>query len=795
MKLDKHVIDMFTELTKPADNVKMEKTCYGTISVVDGTRYVKLDGSDLLVPAASTVKTSHGDRVTVLMKNHSLTVTGNLTAPATDGEGGSSGEAGTAATIEVGTVTTGEAGSSASVTNSGTASAAVFDFVIPRGDKGEKGDTGPQGPQGEKGDTGTWDGTIPDHQHRVSDILNFPTSLPARGGNADTVDELHAASFLQNLGFWSTGSIKDLILSSSTSGTVFIDNTVSGMPVDNAYWFGFIDRKITNIIARVVSINNKARYSITYNGSLQTWYGWVNETDGGNADTLDGLHASDFPRMMSDIADCNSAMEYGTYNIVPETLNAPTANYYHLVVEPAASGAWIKQTAVLCDADASLITPYIRININGTWSGWVRCNDGGNSDTVDGKHAESFMQWLGRQSDTTILNDANYKVDYHCNIADGTLVGLPVANWYHIIYYMHEYQNGHGMQIAYPLNFDGATMIRRATGITWETWRNVADGGNAATASHQIYHILGTGTDILSYAASDICPYYVNTKVRIMHSPTCPTNYGYDAANNDFWYDIYKLDNSWVTIKAYDIRGNVEFINSRLNGTWTGWARCNDYGNADTVDGLHANEIASNPNLLINPDFKINQRGKSVYNGKTYTADCWKCISSNGQVTVGDSGITVTNTAGKECKIQNYVERDLTGKTITLSACIDGTVYKVSGIATTDMTTWSKQLKVYFDDKGYLLFGSHQVSPPLFFVMLTSSAGKSFTCQWVKLELGGIATPFTPTDPATELAKCQRYYQIRSTNYNSVVDLSPSMRIAPTVTQIGSSRYAYSAEF
>lgn len=192
MKLDKHVVDMFTELTKPADDIKMEKTCYGTISVVDGTRYVKLDGSDLLVPAASTVKTSHGDRVTVLMKNHSLTVTGNLTAPATDGEGGSSGEAGTAATIEVGTVTTGEAGSSASVTNSGTTSAAVFDFVIPRGDKGEKGDTGPQGPQGEKGDTGTWDGTIPDHEHTVSDIMDFPTSLPANGGNADTLDGLHA---------------------------------------------------------------------------------------------------------------------------------------------------------------------------------------------------------------------------------------------------------------------------------------------------------------------------------------------------------------------------------------------------------------------------------------------------------------------------------------------------------------------------------------------------------------------------------------------------------------------------
>ena len=37
-----------------------------------------------------------------------------------------------------------------------------------------------------------------------------------------------------------------------------------------------------------------------------------------------------------------------------------------------------------------------------------------------------------------------------------------------------------------------------------------------------------------------------------------------------------------------------------------------DGGNADTVGGKSAEElIQSNPNLLLNPDFKINQRGKS----------------------------------------------------------------------------------------------------------------------------------------------------------------------------------------
>lgn len=48
----------------------------------------------------------------------------------------SGGGSGVAATISVGTVTTGAAGSSASVSNSGTEASAVFDFSIPKGDTG-----------------------------------------------------------------------------------------------------------------------------------------------------------------------------------------------------------------------------------------------------------------------------------------------------------------------------------------------------------------------------------------------------------------------------------------------------------------------------------------------------------------------------------------------------------------------------------------------------------------------------------------------------------------------------------
>ena len=53
------------------------------------------------------------------------------------GATGPQGEDGAAATVTVGTVTTGEPGTDAAVTNTGTQNAAVLDFLIPKGEKGD----------------------------------------------------------------------------------------------------------------------------------------------------------------------------------------------------------------------------------------------------------------------------------------------------------------------------------------------------------------------------------------------------------------------------------------------------------------------------------------------------------------------------------------------------------------------------------------------------------------------------------------------------------------------------------
>lgn len=93
--------------------------------------------------AVGTVTTgAAGSSATVTNAGTSSAAVFDFTIPRGDtGSPGNDGAPGAAATVSVGTVTTGAAGSSATVTNSGTSSAAVLDFTIPRGDTGATGET------------------------------------------------------------------------------------------------------------------------------------------------------------------------------------------------------------------------------------------------------------------------------------------------------------------------------------------------------------------------------------------------------------------------------------------------------------------------------------------------------------------------------------------------------------------------------------------------------------------------------------------------------------------------------
>ena len=81
MKLPKKLVSEFVKVTNTNTKIKPETTVYGTIVKNGESTYAQLDGSEILTPVSSTTDTQDGDRVTILIKNHTATVTGNLTSP------------------------------------------------------------------------------------------------------------------------------------------------------------------------------------------------------------------------------------------------------------------------------------------------------------------------------------------------------------------------------------------------------------------------------------------------------------------------------------------------------------------------------------------------------------------------------------------------------------------------------------------------------------------------------------------------------------------------------------------
>lgn len=82
MSLSSELISQFAKITNDKTEVKQESTHYGTTVEYNGDIYVQLDGSDLLTPISTTADTKAGERVMVMIKNHTATVTGNLSSPA-----------------------------------------------------------------------------------------------------------------------------------------------------------------------------------------------------------------------------------------------------------------------------------------------------------------------------------------------------------------------------------------------------------------------------------------------------------------------------------------------------------------------------------------------------------------------------------------------------------------------------------------------------------------------------------------------------------------------------------------
>ena len=188
---------------------------------------------------------------------------------------------------------------------------------------------------------------------------------------------------------------------------------------------------------------------------------------------------------------------------------------------------------------------------------------------------------------------------------------------------------------------------------------------------------------------------------------------------------------------------------------------------------IMTSSTVSNPNLFINGDFRVNQRGETTYTSSSkysYTVDRFRVVGV-GSVGVSESGLDCVLTS--QYANLSYIFEDsdsakFAGKQVTLSFSVENLIGS--------LTIKIRQLATNITLKTFTTNGLHYMTVTLpnslenFDIHFenNNTTETSFRLNWAKLELGGIATPISPRNYAEELLLCQRYYlKVIDSSYKS----------------------------
>lgn len=203
------------------------------------------------------------------------------------GEMGTPGKDGTAATVAVGTVTTGEPDTPASVTNSGTQNAAVLDFVIPKGEKGE---------------------STPQIRTLLS-LAEYP-----RKSNPLNAFELEDGAYEITETGWIGNGLSSRATAELFKGSIFIkyNNTINILS-DMSYWVGNDDEQWNNLylptVLEVEDMIDDIKPTISKNESSTASLSLQNNTSN-KFSTLASLDIT-FPSNFPDDFECELIFESG----------------------------------------------------------------------------------------------------------------------------------------------------------------------------------------------------------------------------------------------------------------------------------------------------------------------------------------------------------------------------------------------------------------------------------------------------------------------------------------------------
>lgn len=196
-------------------------------------------------------------------------------------------------------------------------------------------------------------------------------------------------------------------------------------------------------------------------------------------------------------------------------------------------------------------------------------------------------------------------------------------------------------------------------------------------------------------------------------------------------------------------------------------------------------ERFSNPNLLLNSNFKVDQRGRGTYTNNTtkptYTLDRWMSINTKVVYNVdGTATITSLATTDTSAWFKQILEHAI-NDTCTLSCNITA-------------VTGSAYLYNHANGKKIVKGLNTVTLSYLKEASIELKQGASITIEWIKLEKGSKATAYVAPNYANELQRCMMYYNVVNTSLNGYFTTQMyvgcetllNMRTKPTVKGVGS---------
>lgn len=249
------------------------------------------------------------------------------------------------------------------------------------------------------------------------------------------------------------------------------------------------------------------------------------------------------------------------------------------------------------------------------------------------------------------------------------------------------------------------------------------------------------------------------------------------------------------THRVYDIKrkGTDEIVESDiyLEKAYTPLQEGNEFG-AKEVNEIHGRLNGLAPqNLLINGDFRVNQRGEALYTSTavkaSLTVDCWR-IGGQAILNVNDDNIILSATGSGEAHLAQHIDKDLTGK--TLSVAVKVLYDKVY----TGTITVSDEETVFIDDGQYMTvsakYDSNRKGTQIY---INVKGGHSYSFEYADAFEGSIVYPHVEEDDAIALLRCQDYeifyetllltisYDYNEQKFQAVANF-PKMKDIPTFT-------------